>query len=335
MRAAKFIQEGNLQILDVSVPAVGPNQVRIEVEACSICGTDVHILSVPAGYAATPGTTLGHEFCGIIVEKGQNVHHLDLGERVVVNPNNYCGTCRYCQKNLPNHCQNIEALGIDYDGAFAQYCVVDEKVVYPISKAVPKEIAACCEPLACAVNGLRKVQIIPGCSAVVIGAGPIGVMMAMLLKASGVAQLYIVETSPWRREFAQTLGLGTVVDPIEKDIKTSIIQETGIGADLVFDMTGSQGKLALELLRKGGEAVYFGVNQQAHWEFSQSIATQKEITIHGTWLANATFPDAIRILEKELNDIRPLITETVTLDHLMDSIRKLSEGKAMKIIVLP
>ena len=131
----------------------------IEVEACSICGTDVHITGNPPGYIATEGTVLGHEFCGIIKAKGENVDQLEVGDRVVVNPNDYCGKCVYCRKNLPNQCQHIEALGIDFDGAFAKYCVVTDKVAYKISKEVEADVAACAEPLACAINGLNKVDI--------------------------------------------------------------------------------------------------------------------------------------------------------------------------------
>ena len=138
MKAAVFENVGVWGVKEVPKPEIKkPDQVLIEVEACSICGTDVHITADPPGYIATEGTVLGHEFCGIIREKGGQVDQLEIGDRVVVNPNNYCGKCVYCRKNLPNQCENIEALGIDYDGAFARYCVVSDKVAYKISKEAP------------------------------------------------------------------------------------------------------------------------------------------------------------------------------------------------------
>ena len=241
MKAAVFEREGVLAVKDIAKPQITkPDQILIEVEACSICGTDVHITAVPPGYIATPGTTLGHEFCGHVVETGSAVTNLKIGDRVVVNPNNYCGTCTYCRKNLPNLCEHIEALGIDYDGAFAKYCCVSAKVAYPISEDVPAEIAACAEPLACAINGLNKVHVVPGSTAVVVGSGPIGLMITMLLKSAGVGQVFLLEAAPWRIEFAKKLNIATVIDPIYEDAMSAILEATQIGADYVFDVTGSQ-----------------------------------------------------------------------------------------------
>ena len=162
MKAAVFEREGSFVLKDVPVPQIeAEDQVIVEVEACSICGTDVHITATPPGYIATPGTTLGHEFCGHIIAKGAAVKHLNIGDRVVANPNNYCGNCVYCRKNLPNECEHIEALGIDYDGAFAKYCRINSKVAYKISEDVPAEVAACVEPLACAL-GVSVAELLSG-----------------------------------------------------------------------------------------------------------------------------------------------------------------------------
>lgn len=336
MKAAVFEQEGILKVKDENIPKITkPDEILIEVEACSICGTDVHITAVPPGYIATPGTTLGHEFCGHIVEIGSAVNNLKIGDRVVVNPNNYCGTCHYCRKNMPNLCENIEALGIDYNGAFAKYCCVSAKVAYRISEDVPAEIAACAEPLACAINGLNKVHIVPGSSAVVVGSGPIGLMITMLLNSAGVAQVFLLETAPWRIEFAKKLNIATVIDPIHEDAMSVIQKATQIGADYVFDVTGSQIKSCVDYVRKGGQVVLFGVNKKARIDIAQSEITTKEILVSGTWLANATFPDAVRVLEHKCIDVASLITDVVDLDNISDGIEKLRKGQAVKVIVKP
>lgn len=336
MRAAVFEGVGSLVIKEVPVPQITrPDQVLIEVEACSICGTDVHITANPPGYIATPNTILGHEFCGIIREKGSQVDQVSVGDRVVVNPNNYCGKCVYCRKNLPNQCEHIEALGIDYDGAFAKYCVVSDKVVYKISKDIDPAVAACAEPLACAVNGLNKVDVKPGDTAVVIGSGPIGLMIAMLLHKSGIDRLYLLETAAKRVEFAKGLGLAKVINPIEEDAKDLIIRETGIGADFVFDVTGSQIATSVDLARKGGTVVLFGVNKQARREIAQCEITTKELRVQGTWLANATFPQAVKIIESNAIDLRALITDEIDLDHLHAGLESLSRGEGIKVIVRP
>lgn len=336
MKAAVFEREGVLSVKEVETPQIRhPDQVLIEVEACSICGTDVHITAVPAGYAATEGTILGHEFCGYIIGKGADVHHLDVGDRVVVNPNNYCGICTYCRKNLPNQCEHIEALGIDYDGAFAKYCLVNGKVAYRISKELPAEAAACVEPLACAVNGLRKVNVQPGSSAVVIGSGPIGLMITMLLKASGAGRIFLLETSPYRIDFARKLGVADVLDPLHADARKVVLEAADIGADFVFDVTGSQIVSSIDYVRKGGSVVLFGVNKNARAEIAQCEVTTKEISILGTWLANATFPEAIRMLETQVIDVQPLITDIVPLEHIHQGLEKLRAGQAVKVIAKP
>ena len=263
MLAAVFEDVGKLELKMVPVPQIQrEDQVLVEVEAVSICGTDVHITAVPPGYEATPGTILGHELVGKIIEKGEAVEHLQVGDRVVVNPNDYCGVCQYCRKNLPNECENIIPLGIDYDGAFAKYCLISGKVAYKISEKVSSEAAACTEPLACAINGFHKVSILPGESAVIIGCGPIGLMIAMLAKASGIGKLYLLEAAPYRIQFAKQLGLGEVIDVKSQNAKNIILEQTGIGPDYVFDVTGSQVVQAVDLVRKGGRVVLFGVNKK-------------------------------------------------------------------------
>jgi len=147
MKAAVFKGEGVLKIEDADMPKIqNPDDIIVKVELCSICGTDVHIMSVPPGYAAIPDTILGHELVGKIVEVGSGVKTLKPGDRVVSNPNDYCGVCRYCKMNLPNCCENIQAMGIEVNGGFAEYVKITEKVAFKIADDLPAEIAAFAEP---------------------------------------------------------------------------------------------------------------------------------------------------------------------------------------------
>jgi L-iditol 2-dehydrogenase len=336
MTAGVFVNEGQLELREVPVPKIElPDQILLKVDAVSICGTDVHILAVPPGYTATPNTILGHELCGTVVEKGAEVRHLEVGDRVVVNPNDYCGVCIYCRKNLPNECENIAALGIHVDGGFAEYCRISGKVAYKISKDVPVEEAACAEPLACVINGAQKVRLQPGETAAVIGAGPIGMIMAMLYKAAGAKQVFIADKAPFRLEHARKMGLGRVVDIRQEDLKEVVLAETGIGVDVATDMVGSQLATCIDLVRKGGKVLVFGVNTKAVAEFPQSEVTFKEIQVLGTWLANATFPEAAKVLESCVLNISGLITHVIPLSDIHAGIDVLGRGEAVKIIVKP
>ncbi len=336
MLAAVFEKAGYFTLKEHPIPElINDDDIIVQVDAVSICGTDVHITAVPPRYEATEGTILGHEICGTVVEKGIRVSHLDIGDRIVVNPNNYCGNCAYCRKNLPNECEHIEALGIDYDGGFAKYVRISSKVAYRINKDVDVCIASCAEPLACAINGLNKVKVSPSDSAVIIGSGPIGLMIAMLLKASGVTRLYILETAEYRNQFARNLNLGTVLNPLTDDVRARVFADTEIGADLVFDVTGSQFSSSVDYARKGGSVVLFGVNKLAKAEMKQSDITTKELKVFGTWLANATFPTAVKVIEDGLIDIGALITDVIPLSEIKTGLEKLARGQAVKVIVRP
>lgn len=334
MKAAVFEAVGKLSIKEVVVPRLWrEDQILVKVEACSICGTDVHITADPPGYEAIPGTILGHEFVGKIIQKGDAVKELEVGDRIVVNPNDYCGICTYCRKNLPNLCEHIEPLGIEFDGAFAEYCLVSQNVAHKISEKVSCETAACAEPLACAINGINKVSMKPGESVVIIGCGPIGLMLGMLAKASGISNLFLLEAAHYRIEFAKRLDLGQVIDVTKQNAQEEIEKVTGIGADYVFDVTGSQIINAVKLVRKGGEVVLFGVNKKSVSPVAQCEITTKEITVHGTWLANATFPMAVKVLEEAVVPMDKLVTDVIGLDELLEGIEKLRRGEAVKVIV--
>ena len=213
--------------------------------------------------------------------------------------------------------------------------MVDGKTAYKISPQVPDDTAACAEPLACAINGVRKINVLPGETAVVIGGGPIGLMIAMLLRASGVRDCYLLETAPYRVEFAKKLEIAHVLNPREQDASRRVLDATGVGADYVFDVTGSQVVSAIQLVRKGGKVVLFGVNGQSVSQVAQKEITTKEIAVLGTWLANATFPEAVKVLETGAIDVASLITDVLPLEEIHKGLAKLARGEAVKVIVKP
>jgi len=336
VRAVVFEGEGRLSLKDVPRPEIeSGDQVLLRVEAAAICGTDVHIVSVPPGFVATPNTILGHEGVGTVVDKGGEVGHLEVGDRVVVNPNDYCGVCRYCRQNLPNKCENRVAMGIHADGVFAEYSRVSGKLAYRISRDVPLEHAACAEPLACAISGARKVGVQPGETTVVIGAGPIGLMMAMMFGAAGAGRIVIAEKSPCRVAHARQMDIGRVVDVNTESLREVVAEEMGGGADVVADMVCSQLGVAVDLAAIAGRVLLFGVDQKATASFRQFDVNFKELRILGTSLASGTFPAAVGLLESGVLDIGSLITDAIPLSDIHQGIDRLSRGEAIKVIVRP
>jgi 2-desacetyl-2-hydroxyethyl bacteriochlorophyllide A dehydrogenase len=336
MRAAVFEGVGKLVVKEVDTPKIQKRDDLIcEVEVCSVCGTDVHIMEIPPGYIATPGTILGHELVARIVEVGADVKSLAPGQRVVVNPNNYCGVCRYCRLNLPNECENIIPMGIGSDGGFAEYVRMSERVAHRVSDGLASEIAAFAEPLACAVNGMNKIRANPGDSVVIIGGGPIALMFVKLMKASGASPIIVSEPVELRRRMATSSGADYVVNPGTQDLKAVVQEITGIGADIAIEVVGSQVAAALDVIRKGGKVLLFGINMKAAPTISPSAITVKEAQIMGTWLANASFPRAVEILEKGIIDLAPLITHRFPLEKTAEAIEVLRKGEGVKVFINP
>ena len=336
MRAAVFEGNGVLKIKEVDQPVIRkPDDIIVEVDLCSICGTDVHIMGVPPGYIAKPGTILGHELVGKVVETGGNVSTIRAGDRVVTNPNDYCGVCAYCQHNLPNLCENIIPMGIGADGGFAEYVRVSEKVAHKISDGLPSEIAAFAEPLACLVNGKNKIPVSPGDSVLIIGQGTIGLIFTQIMKACGAYPVIVSEPAPLRREFAKLCGADFIVNPFETDLEQFVHDHVGIGVEYAIDVVGSQIWEGIKTVRKGGTVLLFGFDGKAKPCFEQYHITNKEIAVLGTWIANASFPQAVKILESGVLNLKPLITHTLPLEKTAEGIEILRRGEGIEILIDP
>jgi len=324
MSAGVFAGVGRLEVEERPLPRVElPTDVVLDVEACGICGSDLQILSDPPGHPATVGVVLGHEFVGIVADAGPSAS-LRPGDRVVVEPNVSCGECASCRRGRRNQCERYTTLGIFIDGGLAPKVRVPAAQCHPISKSLPPEIAALAEPLSTVVHGARQAAVFPGETAVVLGAGPIGLMFVGLLGLAG-ANVVTVEPSPDRAALAERLG-ARVLAPGEP---------LGDEADVVVDAVGSQLAAALELVRTGGRILLFGVNERARTEVAQERITRDELTIVGSFVGQDVFPDAIRLLEQGRLDLAPLVTHRIGLDELPAAVDELRAGRAVKVEVEP
>lgn len=336
MPAAVLADVGELALVERPVPTLRrPTDVLLDVQSCGICGTDLHILSVPPGIQATVGVVLGHEFVGVVREAGPEATNLRAGERVVVATNVSCGQCVWCRRGLRNHCENWTTHGIFIDGGLAPHVVVPAANCFPIADHVPSHIAALAEPLSTVVNGAHLADVFPGETAVVIGAGPIGLMFTALLKLAG-ATVITIEPSDERRRLAVTMGAVRAVDP-RPDDPVAIIREAtkGLGADVVIDAVGSQLEPALDLVRKAGRIVLFGMNEQARANVAQVRITRDELRLLGGFVGQDTlvFPPAIRLLEQGRINLEPLVTHRIGLPELPEAVEELRAGRAAKVEV--
>lgn len=336
MPAVVFQGEGRWALEERPVPSVrNPEDVLLQVEACGICGTDLHILEVPPGHPATPGVILGHEVIGRVVEVGPAVTHLRPGDRVAVAPNLYCGVCRFCQRGLYNHCERFTTLGIFLDGGLAPYEVAPARALFPISPQVPLERAIFTEVLSTVVGGTLQARLHPGEHAVVLGCGPVGLLFLQVFRASGAGSLIAADIAPFRLEFARRAGADRVVNPREEDLEAIVREVTGIGADVVVDAVGTLMSTALRLVRPAGTVILFGMNAQARAEIAQYDITRREIRVVGSYVGRHTFPLAIQMLER--GAIRPeeLVTHRLPLARFGEGLEHLRRGEAVKVMMVP
>ena len=334
MRAAVFAGDGRLVIEERARPSVtAPDDVLIEVEACGICGTDLKILEVPPGHPATPGTILGHEFIGRVVAVGGDVRDLPVGARVTVDADPKCGVCDPCRTGHPASCLNMVAMGIFRDGALASHVVAPARAVYPISDALPPEVAALAEPLACVVNGTRRAALRPGETALILGAGAIGCLFLAVFRAAGAGSIVVVEPSPQRAAIARALGADAVVAPdaLEGELRSRLPG----GADVVVDAVGSLLGTAVEATALSGRVVVFGMNSNARPPIHQVEITEKSLTIMGTYISNFTFPEAITLLESGRLNVAPMLTHVLPLARIDAGMDLLRSGEATKVVIVP
>lgn len=336
MRAAVYNKVGDygqLTVMDRAVPrVVNPDDVLIRVEAISICGTDTRALAKPPVFDFADNIVIGHEFAGIVEGIGSAVTGVALGDKVVVHPNIWCGKCEPCRTGHINLCENFLHIGDRIDGGMAEYVCVPERMAYKISNDVPSYIACLAEPLACILNGTNTVKAHPGEDVVILGGGPIGLLFAMIYKASG-ARVIVSDTIPYRREKALEIGADAVIDPISQDLKTEVRKVTGSGANIIVDCVGMLLPDAVSVAKKGAHILLFGINQVGKVQLNQYPMIEKELTIHGTYIAKGTFPQAVRIIENKTIPIEKLVTHRMPLDDAMKGIELMQGGQSLKVVI--
>lgn len=336
MRGIVFQGEGRWALEARPMPRLGADDdVLLKIDSASICGTDLHILSVPPGHPATPGSILGHEYVATVEQAGSAANGIESGERVVIDPNLTCGLCQPCRSGQTNCCENMTTLGIFRNGGLAEFNVAPAKALHKINRDVPPEQAALAEPLTCVLHAFEKAPITPGASVVVIGAGPIGLLFSMLYKSAGAGMTIVIEPAGYRRRVAEACGADTVLDPAAVDTTEAIRSATRGGADVVVDAVGRFFQQALDVARPGGRVILFGMDQRAECSVKQFDITRSEVTIFGSFIQNTAFPKVVKILESGILPIGKLITHQFGLEEFGSAVELLRQGQAVKTVLSP
>lgn len=313
MKAARIEQPGKSTVTTVDEPVVGADDVLIKVHTAGICGTDLHIFK--GEYEAEYPLIPGHEFSGEVAAVGANVKNFKVGDRVTADPNIPCNRCSSCQKNEPNQCKNLRAIGVTRSGAFAEYVVAPEGNVFSIGD-MTYSAAALIEPLACVVWGIKQVDVQPGDTALVFGAGPMGLLVAQSLKQAGAVRVVVTDVVPWRLQMAEQLGAthAVVADTQQTARLTSIEPD---GYDIVVDATGIPAVLegTFQYVKPRGKVWVFGVTPIGTYvKFPAYEVFRRDLKIIGSFAVNRTFPQSIALIQNGAIKVEPLISHQLPLD---------------------
>lgn len=340
MKAVVYDAPRQFSVRDVPVPQAGPAEVQIAVTQTGLCGTDLHIHEGEffADFPVTPG----HEVLGTVSALGEGVTGFALGDRVVVNPNIADGTCAQCRRGRPLLCEALQGIGVNRAGGFAEYVVAPAAQVFDVS-GLDDDTAVTTEPTACAMHGLETLAMAPGSSALVLGAGPTGLLLAQLLKSGGAAQVTVAASSPFKLARAEALGIDHTYamdrDDLDGDVRRLLAATDGAGYDVVVEATGATTVIerSVDLTAAGGTVLFYGVTAaDATVEIKPYDVFKREITIKGSFAEISSFPATIAAQRAGRVSSDGLITHRFTLDEYADALDALRNDRTVhKIVVTP
>lgn len=335
MKAAVYTGPQQLEIQDIAIPELGPRDVLVKVAYCGVCGTDVHIFSGDGGAAdVVPPLVIGHEFSGVVEAVGENVTRVKVGDEVSVNPNDMCGACYYCQNGQEHFCTDFTGYGTTVNGGFAQYCVANEKQAYK-TQGIDLLAAAMVEPLSCCLHGIDLCNIQPGSEVLVIGAGPIGLIMLQLAKICGAGKVIVSAHSEDKRQAALELGADLVIDPKTQNVD-EILKAEVKNLDLVIECAGSPAAIedAVKWAGKGGTVMLFGLTgPDAEVRIKPDVIFKKELKITSSFINPYTYERSIKLLQGKKVDVTSMIKHIIPLVELPAALATDTLRRQGKVVV--
>jgi 2-desacetyl-2-hydroxyethyl bacteriochlorophyllide A dehydrogenase len=329
MQAAVIKAVGEVAVMTVEDPTPRPRDVVVQVAACGICGTDLHILD--GEFAPSLPLIPGHEFAGTIVAVGSQVTELKPGQAVAVDPSLYCNECHYCRLGRNNLCERWNAIGVSVPGGAAEYALAPVANCVALPDSVRVEDAALIEPLSCAIRGYDVLRSQLGSHVLIYGSGTMGLMMLQLAKRCGAASVDIVDINPSRLETASRLGCSSAVTSADE-------LERPRGWDLVIDATGVAAAIqdGLPRVAPGGTFLQFGVTATStKVEIEPYHIYNKEITITGSMAVLHSFERAAELLATGLLDPDVFISDRLPLTDFEEALTRFQRGVGRKIQLIP
>ena len=341
MKALLLSKYRQLEMAEVPTPAAGAGEVLIRVGACGICGSDVHGYDGSSGRRIPP-IVMGHEAAGRISAVGAGVAGLTEGDRVTFDSTIYCGACGYCKRVEVNLCDHRQVLGVscaDYRraGAFAEFVTVPARVVYKLPESISFAEAAMLEAVAVAIHAVSLAEISAQSTALVVGAGTIGVLILQTLRAAGCKRVFVSDVDVTRLKLAKELGAMDVL-LAGADVVAQILQRTGGGVDVALEAVGGTATVnaAIASVRKGGTVVLVGNISPEVTLPLQKVVT-RQIRLQGSCASAGEYPQAIKLMANGVIRVKPLITAVAPLAEGPQWFERLyaREPNLMKVVLTP
>jgi threonine 3-dehydrogenase len=328
-----------MEMREVPVPLIGATDVLVAVETASVCGTDLHIFHWDEWAQARikPPYIPGHEFCGTVAAVGDLVQGISVGDFVSAEMHVACGHCLQCRSGQAHVCQFVKILGVDADGAFADYVKIPATNIWKLDAAIARDFGSLFDPFGNAVHTVLS-GAIAGQTVAVTGCGPIGLFSIAVAKACGAPRIFAIEPNAQRRELAKTMGADVLLDPTGDDVEKRVKDATGgNGVDVLLEMSGHPSAIqqGFRLLRMGGRASLLGIpSRPVEMDLANAVIF-KGATVHGingrkmyeTWF------QAEALIRDRGVDLAPVITHRLPLAKFDEAMKLLESGEASKILL--
>jgi L-iditol 2-dehydrogenase len=342
LKALLLSQYKQLQIADLPEPSPRKEEVLVRVAACGICGSDVHGYDGSSGRRIPP-IVMGHEAAGTIAALGDGVSDFSVGDRVTFDSTIFCGACANCRRGDVNLCDHREVLGVSCaefrrPGAFAEYVAVPARIVYRLPDNLSFNEAAMLEAVSVALHGVSLAEISKDTTALVLGAGMIGLLTVQALRAAGCSRVFVADLDKTRLKLAQEVGATAVLSP-EKNVAEQVLELTGgIGADVAIEAVGRNEtvKASIESVRKGGTVVLVG-NISPEVTLPLQRVVSRQIRLQGSCASAGEYPRAIELLSSGAIQVKSLISAVAALEDGPRWFERLYAGEPnlMKVILAP
>lgn len=334
MKTAVMTGIRKVEVTNRPIPVPVENEVLVKIEYVGICGSDLHYYEAGriGDFIVEPPFILGHEAGGIVVETGSNVRNLKVGDRVALEPGKTCGTCEFCKSGKYNLCPDVVFFATPpVDGVFQEYAVHEAGLCFPIPDNMSTMEAALIEPLAVGLHAAIQGGAGIGQTAVVTGAGCIGLVSLMALKAMGVSRVYVVDVMEKRLQKALELGADGVINGREEDAVAKIMEWTnGAGCDLSIETAGTEITTTqlIQMAKKGSTIVLVGYSASGKLTLPVSTALDKELTFKTVFRYRNIYPMAIEAVAQGKIKIKDIVTNIFELDEIADALEQSVENKA-------